>query len=686
MNEGEKQSINILFSYKKISRKAYQICLANKIEFIEDLFTFYQSNKSFLSLRYIDFNTNTELIDFCKTYGGPKTIMYDSSLWNKRKPKKADSDMKEILLFENIEVENKKYPDLSIKKLLELDALTFKAYSACGYNHLYSLNDIIRHYNKNRTFLNLPNLGQKTNDWLIELCNKVKDGAFIYGFTTIDSGLETIVNQLSDLKISIINSFIEINFNNLSVRSHNALNIYLSNKIDVKTLIDKVYNNKYFDVTKISNVGRTCFDEITAFINSVESFVVQVNENDEMESLIYLNNQLTIKRKFDEVRISETFHQKLPLLKIVEYLLEYAILFDQKKTIIFKNCLGIYHDQDAIPYELIANEVRLSPERVRQIRNNFLSDFTEKLDFLPQILDDQIKSLIIDNSEDYVYISDEKASILNKYNGTKFSKPFITLILSIYLQQSHSLVGNTNDTLLTRDSKIKNRHRWQNNYLVKNSITNEFDFDELITHTLHRYGEPIPESYNLNFKNYITAFLKTDQLVVSDELSKICSLLISNEFRNIHINDDQIMFSRNTYKQVYEYVEELLQNYGQPMHLSTIYEFLQKDYQNCQSEQSLRTNILRSDKISCISRTSTYGLKSWETISEDFKGGTIKDIISDHLSNHNEPIHILELLNVVNIYRTNTTENNVLTNLKLDPKQKFVIFNTKFYRINFQKI
>lgn len=79
-----------------------------------------------------------------------------------------------------------------------------------------------------------------------------------------------------------------------------------------------------------------------------------------------------------------------------------------------------------------------------------------------------------------------------------------------------------------------------------------------------------------------------------------------------------------------------------------------------------------------ISRTSVYGLKKWENKWEDFKGGSIRDIVIEKLIKSNRPLHIVELLNEVHKYREETNIRNLITNLKLENNNTFVFYNQSF--------
>ena len=135
-----------------------------------------------------------------------------------------------------------------------------------------------------------------------------------------------------------------------------------------------------------------------------------------------------------------------------------------------------------------------------------------------------------------------------------------------------------------------------------------------------------------------------------------------------------------------EYIIEALENLGNPSKLSEIYGWINDKYPEAtKSEDALRGSCNRSSDIIYFGRSSTFGLKNWENTRDNIKGGTIKDIITELLENSITPIHITEILEEIHKYRDKTNEKNILTNLKLDPYNSFIIFNQKFIGLTNKK-
>ena len=75
-----------------------------------------------------------------------------------------------------------------------------------------------------------------------------------------------------------------------------------------------------------------------------------------------------------------------------------------------------------------------------------------------------------------------------------------------------------------------------------------------------------------------------------------------------------------------------------------------------------------------IGRRSIFGLKEWENQLENFKGGTIRSIVSEYLESEIDPKHISAIAEYVLNYRPNTYERSILDNLKADETKTFIFF------------
>lgn len=78
-----------------------------------------------------------------------------------------------------------------------------------------------------------------------------------------------------------------------------------------------------------------------------------------------------------------------------------------------------------------------------------------------------------------------------------------------------------------------------------------------------------------------------------------------------------------------------------------------------------------------VGRSSIYGFKERKNINNNFKGGTIREIVADYLSDFDIPQPASHVAQHVIQYRPKSNEYSIIQNLKLQTKNSF-----KFYERN----
>jgi len=92
------------------------------------------------------------------------------------------------------------------------------------------------------------------------------------------------------------------------------------------------------------------------------------------------------------------------------------------------------------------------------------------------------------------------------------------------------------------------------------------------------------------------------------------------------------------------------------------------------SNETVRASMIKYRSLFIfIGRSSTYGLKKWETEHENLKGGTIRDIVEGFLNEKDTPVHLNDIMDYVLKFR-NTNKENVIGNLKLQSTKRFIFF------------
>lgn len=577
---------------------------------------------------------------------------------------------------------------MTIDEIYKNEEISVRSYHICKYNELNSISDLKKYYYKNKSFEKLRNCGRKSNEELIELCNKYPDEYFENKEIKVkeENPLKSIISNLSRVQREVINSFIFANTNSLSVRSKNAISLHLKNNFKVKNFAEKILLSESFNAQNIKNIGAKCVPEIEIYISNIKDFIFEVNQTRDEKYLIALKNNFLIQRTFDIPSVPNEILESESIFQLTEFLLNQNAFFDEIQTVIVKRALKLFNNQKKLTLDEIAEQVNLSRERVRQIRKLCLEDLFNKLLFISNFNDDLFQKYSIDVESMYIDINTDILNKINQSNNTNFSREFITFILSAYLKVNFSLVGNYEDVLQPKYFNSRNRHNWNNFYIVEKRLALEFDFTSFTNDISNRLSDRIEELYSFNFKSYLSKFLTNNNIDTIELLFPVCEEIINEEFEIYLDLEENINFKRNTTRQAYEYAFEALEHLGKTSKVKEIFEKVIELHPNYDTEEAkIRASMKRKNGFVPIGRKSLFGLKKWESELDNFKGGTIKDIIIDFLERYKEPIHILKVLKHLEQFRQKKDERSVITNLKVDPMKRFLIFNQGFIGLTDKK-
>ena len=231
------------------------------------------------------------------------------------------------------------------------------------------------------------------------------------------------------------------------------------------------------------------------------------------------------------------------------------------------------------------------------------------------------------------------ADIINITNLTFLSREFITYILYVYLSDKFSLIGDIEDVIQPRYFNARNRHNWNNLFLIEKKIVSEIDFNALANDIENRINDRIEESYSFNFKSYLSKFLNNNTIDILGIASPIVEKIVNDEFQLYLDLDENLTFNKNTKKQAHEYAYEALEQLGKPSKVKEIYKKVIELYPNYNTGAAkIRASMKRKKGFVPIGRTSTFGLKKWEKELDNFKGGTIREIVEEYLNQFNTPL------------------------------------------------
>lgn len=578
---------------------------------------------------------------------------------------------------------------MTLEEIYRNEPLSMRSYHVCKNNGLETLEDIIEFYRKKRSFNELKNCGRRSDEELKGLVNKYKNIDFAFPEILkdkIENKFEIIVSELSRIQREVINSFIQINTNSLSNRSQNGIKCFLENNLKIRNFAHKILLDDTFAVKKIRNVGTRSITELEKYIDTIRDFTIEVGNYESDKYLIYLKNKFLIENTFSLSSIPNEILESESIFQLTNFLINKNVFFNEDQTKIFKQSLTILQNSQIMSLDEIAIDTSKTRERVRQIRKKIIEELFSKLVFTKNFDDDLLEKYNIDNTQCIIEISDIQVETINSQNQTNFTKVFITYLIYAYWSDNYNIVGDYEDVLTSNDFNSRNRHNWNNFYLVKKELVLEFDFISLANDISARLNERLEETYSFSFKSYLSNFLINDNLEILNSIIEITERILNQEFGIFIDLEDNLIFERNSVKTLPEYIFDALEEIGKPSTVDEIYNFIEnKNPGVSKSSDALRGSCQRSDSLIYFGRTSTYGLKKWEFEMKNIKGGTIRSIAEEFLSNYTVPMNIKDIAQFVLQYRPESNEKSIIYNLKMEDNNRFLFFKKSFIGLKSKK-
>ena len=461
---------------------------------------------------------------------------------------------------------------MTLNQLSYLEEISVRSLNVCEDNGLLDLASMISYYQENKTFTNLKNCGRKSDEELTAICLKYIDkGNLEYSeLVNKENKIIILISSLTRTQIEVINSFIETHLILLSKRSKNAITSFLNGNLKISNICDKILAIERFNIQEIKNVGEKSVLELKHFIESIIEFIEKVaivkNEND----LIILKNSFFIEKTFSINTIPYEILETQSIFRLVDFLISNDAIYEKKENAVFRKGLKIYNNQVESTLEEISLDIDVSKERARQLRVKCLEDLFVNFQFVKQMEDNLYEKYNIDQNQNIIFVDDALNKLINDSNNTNFSKEFNSIIIYSFISDNYDLVGDLADVLVPRYFNSKERHNWENFYLVKKKISCLLNFNSFVDDIRRRMDARIDKSYNFNFNSYLFSFLDAINLNEINNVSKVAENILFYEF-GISINANHtILFNRNSQKKSYEYAFEALKIIGIPSKVNDI--------------------------------------------------------------------------------------------------------------------
>jgi Asp-tRNA(Asn)/Glu-tRNA(Gln) amidotransferase C subunit len=687
MNKVLNISLSELTKIENLSRRSKNVCKHNSLGDISSILNYYWEFEDFLALKNCGLTSNLELTNICDKYEKlislqEEVITQDSQIYSTTESIHSLIKQRSLL----IEILESSINKLSARSLNGLRRCLGSKIDIKGLKLISTLTNCDLRYLRNigeKSFIEIKKFlksGKENLQKLSDIEDQIADIKLKYQSNPISIA----INSFNTRKEKLINDFIKQKFNCLSIDSSIALKSFLDNDLTIKSFESLIFSNPEFKIELIQVIGDISKNEMQSFLSTIKKQIEFVSDLNDCDIEIELFKEfLNLYFSLENSVITNLFSgyntaDGLPIFRVINILIDHGKIFNEREKIIFHNEFCNF-SSEAKTVAVDSFIIGISRERRRQLMIKFLMKLNFKFNFINQ---PEIKSLInygFDLTGNYLEITNDLITSINKSEKTNFNRLFITKIIALLYANKFDLIGNVDHKNARKKSNPDN---WKGCYIVDKQLIADFDFDKLISDAKNIVTNKIEEDYSLHFRTYLMKFRKTKDAEVSEMIVETAKYILFCEIdSNINTNED-LYSIWNTFKHVYKYSYEALDKLGRPSKVSDIYLKVKELYPDFKKDQnSIRSSMKRASGFVPIGRSSIFGLKKWESTVDNFKGGTIRDIVKEYLQAHAEPKHINEIAKYVSKYR-NTNAENIYINLRLDKRKRFIFFRGSFIGIS----
>ncbi len=497
---------------------------------------------------------------------------------------------------------------------------------------------------KNFNFRNIRNVGSKSIIELELLHEQII--SLIYEYDQFHSKNEikdeiknrpyfNLVSCLDNEEIFLLNKYLEVKIDRLTARSRNALNDYLNHEVSFKNYYENIINNEALRFCKLRNIGVKTIKELELLHSEIIFYLSDIkskrNKREEyysflLEDLFNLSNDQKIELK------GYLCENKIPIFKIIWYIIENTSLFNKTQKLVFKNIFLYKEDNHQLTLSGIGEITNLTRERVRQIRVKLLENISNLFEFVSYFNYNHINTYKINKNQNIIIINNSTAQEICKNELVNFSSLFYEIIFSILLRKTHKII----------EIEYIKKAKFSHNYLIKSSLFFAFDYKSFLNDMFDGLNERVKNSYKINLKEFISCYYNEIYQTEFKEVYATVKEILQIEHNIIVDSNDYILIEKNTPILAHEYVLKILRYYKKPMHYTEIYDECIKRGYPAKSPLNVHANIQREPKIFGLKGPGTFGLIEW---GEYY--GSIGDVTEQILKERNKPIRLKDIVEII---------------------------------------
>lgn len=486
---------------------------------------------------------------------------------------------------------------ISLTELMRRENLSEWLITRCSLNGLNNLNLILNYYRTEKDFLGLKFFGPKTNEQLVELCQRFDDLEIEPVIDPTVEAFESVRKLNESLSVTqalAFDNFIQLETEKLSSEKREFLQILLNceyKEPDLKAIL-------FFDDEQISSIFR--IDSLTAaklikLRNKLKEYVdlISVSGMDEKQYLNLLKLVLPDKTPWnyghESILSGFDFSKGFPIFKTIDCLIENKLIWSKVDGVAFRNNAEYYNDVCLDSTAKVAAQLSKSKSFIINRSSNLSYKLDKTFSFLKYV-DRSIFNLYnYDESNNLIVLDDKLVNEINSTEGTHFTTQFITKIFSIIYLDSYRLIGRN------EHHSYSGENEWANCYLLSLREVKKIDIYEVVDAIASLFSSEVIKTYTFSLEYTVKSYTNAGD-PPSKGLLDIIEFILMNEYG---LKLDKNRKSRMK-KNMNISIEEALYKYFnfsmQSIDIEEICEHMYRRYQ-CQ-----KTDVNKNAIIKCLDK------------------------------------------------------------------------------------
>ena len=543
---------------------------------------------------------------------------------------------------------------------------------------------LLVHFKKYGSFLNIRKSGVFTNNELISFCEYLCDHELTV--SSVSDHSSDIIEFPSNIDVELLSSLYLHQKDLLTTRTRNVLDS-LENKYDYsigqeqKILFFKKHFLANFDFKQLDNVGANSAKELTQFTEALRTYILGTASASED-----LYKSLTVKQLsklfgyhynpelIESIVIGDQYHFQKTLC-----ILLHTIPLTNKKRQILKYLL---FDSNSYPAKELAKLIGCSYELVR-VNNDFLND-----DFIPakiNLISNSISATPFDlpNATEKLYIEIQNIEHF-EFDGCLITpNPTLSkLAFRLIFKDKLILVDEILKELLI---EINSFDVTQANIFINPEFVKKSHLSQLLQFLDTEIYNFEIVSFEYDLKILITRFYRENDLTVlsRDEIDILYRIILRVKKKEFLIEkmDLKRIVKKERTNHILKIAEELLKEANAPLKTQVLLNAINDNGIEMDVHQLLHK--LGKNKNTFIRLgNSLWGLKERDQIEE--LRGSLREIVEDILLKRDMPIHISDLIAIIEKMRPISLL-SLNSNLRASESKMFKFFNCSFIGLTAKK-